>query len=153
MEKQLIFMIFFNDFREGNIDKTYGDIKYTPQMFKEMLEQIKKTKTNNMTNVIISVRAALAVNDIEVIKTFMKNNTDLKLTIWSKDGDFVNEEKLSQLILDIGVNKVYLDIPKTLMDKLKFISVPNDVPSSFSSNIVFTFMSSILSFLFVIRML
>lgn len=66
------------------------------------------------------VRAGLAANDIDAIKTLLKSTTftNATLTIWSSEGDSVDAAQLSKLIKEVGVDKVYVDVPKDLRSKL-----------------------------------
>lgn len=67
------------------------------------------------------VRAGLAANSMKVIKSLMENSSfisNVTLTIWSSEGDKVDAQTLSTLIRDIGVEKVYVDVPQDLMNKL-----------------------------------
>lgn len=67
------------------------------------------------------VRAGLAANDTNVIKSLMEMSSGMSnvtLTVWSSEGDKVDAEQLSTLIKDIGVTKVYVDVPRDLMMRL-----------------------------------
>lgn len=66
------------------------------------------------------VRAGLAANDIETVKKLLNNtmSDDVTLTIWSSEGDLVNVTQLTKLIKDVGVDKVYLDVPDDLKKQL-----------------------------------
>ncbi|CAK9830377.1 Protein FAM151B [Anthophora retusa] len=92
---------------------------YTDKHIQEMLEKLKE---QNITQPITyAVRAGLAANSISVIKSLMTKNSDMKnptLTVWSSEGDKVDAAQLSTLIEDIGVTKVYLDVPQELMKNL-----------------------------------
>lgn len=75
-------------------------------------------------SVTYPIRAGLAANDIETVKALLKNTTsdDVTLTIWSSEGDHVDVAQLSKLIKDVGVEKIYLDVPEDLKKKLDFSS-------------------------------
>lgn len=66
------------------------------------------------------VRAGLAANDIDVIKSLLNNTTFTRatLTIWSSEDDPVDAVKLSKLIEDVGVDRVYVDVPEDLKNRL-----------------------------------
>lgn len=66
------------------------------------------------------VRAGLVANDIDGVKALLKNTTFTKatLTVWSSEGDSVDAAQLSKLIKEVGVDKVYVDVPKSLRSKL-----------------------------------
>lgn len=76
-------------------------------------------------SVTYPVRAGLAANDIETVKALLNNtvsNNTVTLTIWSSEGDDVDAAQLSKLIKDVGVEKVYLDVPEKLKKELNFSS-------------------------------
>lgn len=83
---------------------------------------IDTLKENQVTQPITyPVRAGLAANDIDAIKTLLKNTTftNATLTIWSSEGDSVDAAKLSKLIKDVGLGRVYVDVPEDLKSKLE----------------------------------
>ncbi|KAG6798761.1 hypothetical protein HZU73_05564 [Apis mellifera caucasica] len=96
--------------------------RYTEQQIQRMINTLTEQQVTQ--SVTYPVRAGLAANDINVMKTLMENSTasgikNATLTVWSGEGDKVNAEKLSQMIREIGVEKVYVDVPKELLDKLR----------------------------------
>ncbi|XP_031772285.1 protein FAM151B isoform X3 [Apis florea] len=93
--------------------------RYTEQQIQRMISTLKEQKVAQP--VTYPVRAGLAANDASVIKKLMENS-DIKnasLTVWSSERDKVDADKLSQLIREIGVEKVYVDVPDDLMAKLR----------------------------------
>ncbi|XP_058803556.1 protein FAM151B [Phymastichus coffea] len=102
---------------------------YTTQQVKEMLKLVNETANTNLP-ITYPVRACYAANSMETMKSLLadtpaKNNATL--TVWSADDDKVDTDKLSELIKAIGVEKVYIDVPKSILDKL-------DVSSAFIAN-------------------
>lgn len=87
-----------------------------------MIDVVKEQ--NPSQPITYPVRAGLAANNITVIKYLMEKSAnisnDVTLTVWSSEGDAVNAKQLSTLIKDIGVDKVYVDVPKDLMKNLNF---------------------------------
>jgi len=83
-------------------------------------------KDNNVMNPLtFPVRAGIAANsDMQLKNLFIALNgtNNVTLTIWSSQDDFVNIPKLKELILNIGVDKVYFDVPKEVSDKLNLSS-------------------------------
>lgn len=80
-------------------------------------------KENRVTqSVTYPVRACFAAGNIDGIKDLLKNTTSYNstLTIWSSKNDSVDATKLSELIREVGVKKVYVDVSKDLKDKLNF---------------------------------
>lgn len=94
--------------------------RYSLKQIQTMIETLKENQVTQP--VTYPVRAGLVANDIDVIKTLLKNTTftNATLTIWSSEGDSVDAEKLSKLIRDVGVDKVYVDVPEALKSKLQF---------------------------------
>jgi hypothetical protein len=90
--------------------------RYSTEHITKMLDTLKE---NGITQPITyPVRAGLAANDIEVVKNLLNNNTKATLTIWSSKGDSVDAAQLSKLIKDVGLDKVYVDVPEDLKNKL-----------------------------------
>ncbi|KAL6438345.1 hypothetical protein ACFW04_004480 [Cataglyphis niger] len=93
--------------------------RYSLKQIQTMIEALKENQVTQP--VTYPVRAGLVANDVDVIKTLLKNTTftNATLTIWSSEGDSVDAEKLSKLIRDVGVDKVYVDVPEALKSKLQ----------------------------------
>ncbi|KAL6268645.1 hypothetical protein P5V15_001779 [Pogonomyrmex californicus] len=92
--------------------------RYSTEQIKNMIDTLTE---NHVTQpVTYPVRAGLAANDINAIKALLKNTTftNATLTIWSSEGDSVDAAQLSKLIKEVGVNKVYVDVPGDLRRKL-----------------------------------
>ncbi|XP_043802481.1 protein FAM151B isoform X2 [Apis laboriosa] len=107
--------------------------RYTEQQIQRMINTLKEQHVTQP--VTYPVRAGLAANDIKAMKMLMENSTEsgiknATLTVWSGEGDKVNAEKLSQLIKEIGVENVYVDVPKELMDKLRLSAASNPRPAT-----------------------
>lgn len=97
--------------------------QYTKEQLQNMIDVLKK---HNVTQpVTYPVRAGLAANDISAVKMLMENTSNsgnVSLTIWSTHGDHVDTDKLSELIKSIGVDKVYVDVPEDVWNKLNLNS-------------------------------
>lgn len=113
--KGLTICQYFRYGKEFNI--TEG--RYSLKQIQTMIEALKENQVTQP--VTYPVRAGLVANDVDVIKTLLKNTTftSATLTIWSSEGDSVDAEKLSKLIRDVGVDKVYVDVPEALKSKLQ----------------------------------
>lgn len=85
-----------------------------------MLEAV--ADSNIKQPVTYPVRAGLVANDTKFVKTLLENRTLSTLTIWSSEGDFVDAAQLSNLIKQVGTDKVYLDVPEKLKNQLHFSS-------------------------------
>ncbi|XP_029159327.1 protein FAM151B isoform X2 [Nylanderia fulva] len=87
-------------------------------------KMIKALKENHVSqSVTYPVRAGLVVNNVDIIKKLLreapKTIKSATLTIWSADNDEVDAAKLSKFIKEVGVEKVYVDVPEDLHKKLK----------------------------------
>lgn len=93
--------------------------QYTEEQIEKMVDTLTKNKVAQ--SVTYPVRAGLAANDINVMKTLIDRSSSFgnaTLTIWSSQGDKVDTNKLSQLIKTIGIDKVYVDVPEDVWSKL-----------------------------------
>ncbi|CAL1677891.1 unnamed protein product [Lasius platythorax] len=104
--------------------------RYSTKQIQTMLDALKENKVTQP--VTYPVRAGLAANDVDAIKTLL-NTTSLKsatLTIWSSEGDSVDVAKLSKLITEVGVDKVYVDVPEDLKSKLNLSAASTMSPAA-----------------------
>ncbi|XP_039305033.1 protein FAM151B isoform X2 [Solenopsis invicta] len=94
--------------------------QYTVEQLKNMTDILKENSVTQ--SVTYPVRACFAAGNIDGIKDLLKNTTSYNstLTIWSSKNDSVDATKLSELIREVGVKKVYVDVSKDLKDKLNF---------------------------------
>ncbi|XP_034950871.1 protein FAM151B [Chelonus insularis] len=100
---------------------------------KEQIEEMMNTVVNVTQTITYPVRAGLIINtDIHLWENLLKNTSAQKstLTIWSNGNDSVDAKKLSTFIKTIGVDKVYVDVPSDLFQKLD-ISAANAKTSGF----------------------
>ncbi|XP_043258784.1 protein FAM151B [Colletes gigas] len=92
---------------------------YTTKQIQAMIDVLKE---QNVTQPITyPVRAALAVNDVAAMESLIKKSpgsSNATLTVWSNEKDVVDADQLSTLIKQIGVSKVYVDVPADLAKKL-----------------------------------
>lgn len=102
----------------------------------EMIETLEAHKIRNSSHpVTFPVRAALATQSKEVLLNLLDrmNRTDrgsATLTIWSSVEDRVNVTALRDLILSVGMDRVYVDVPPKVYNKL-------NLPSSASTLVHF----------------
>ncbi|XP_057669925.1 protein FAM151B [Diorhabda carinulata] len=91
---------------------------YSQKYIKEMLEVIEKNKVSN--ELTFAVRAGLVANSLPEMKELLLNDNST-LTIWSSQDDYpgkVNVENLRKVISDIGVLKIFIDVPHNLREAL-----------------------------------
>ncbi|XP_023248514.1 protein FAM151A isoform X2 [Copidosoma floridanum] len=105
---------------------------YTSEQINEMLKLVTSRKNTNQS-ITYPVRAIFAANDKDGFKRLLNNTAMHTLTIWSLEGDVVNATLLSKVIKNIGLDKVYLDVPATLYQKL---DLSNSAPAAKNSLII-----------------
>ncbi|XP_019870474.2 protein FAM151A isoform X2 [Aethina tumida] len=106
----------------GGIPPNMTYAAYDEHQMNKMLEKII---TNNVTHEItFPVRAGIVANSQKLIQELMDVVPKSTLTIWSSAGDYVDVEKLRQLIADVGVDKIYVDVPEELLEKLHLGDLP-----------------------------
>ncbi|XP_043512148.1 protein FAM151B isoform X1 [Frieseomelitta varia] len=123
------------------------EARYTEKQIQEMIDTVKRQKITQP--ITYPVRAGLAANDIQVIKSLLEKSSEMKnatLTVWSSEGDKVDPEKLSQLIREVGVNKVFVDVPQDLLNKLRYSGASSVSVASVVITVTFitAFLSTIL---------
>ncbi|XP_059622831.1 protein FAM151B isoform X2 [Phlebotomus argentipes] len=101
------------DFTEGS---------YTESQIALMRTSIRNNAISSSSHPItFPVRAGIAAQSLpqlsQLMRDFAQTNT-VTLTIWSSENDHVDVEKLRALIFSVGVDKVYVDVPKDLLDQL-----------------------------------
>lgn len=98
------------DFKEGSYEQSH-------------IETMTSTVRNNSVknDITFPIRAGIAANsklELQNLYLDLNKTNDVTMTVWSSQDDYVDVEKLRDLILTFGVDKVYLDVPKDLEDKL-----------------------------------
>lgn len=137
---------YLSYFRYGK-DFNITESRYSSEQLQSMINALKESKVTQ--SVTYPVRAGFAANDIDGIKTLLNNTTftNATLTIWSSEGDPVDTAKLSKLIRDVGLDKVYVDVPKDLKNKLELSAA-----STMSSTMI-SLGASTMALLVLLRML
>ncbi|CAG4999250.1 unnamed protein product [Parnassius apollo] len=97
----------------GNI--TLGE--YSREQIGTMLRLVNERVNQTVT---FPVRAGLASNSQPVLLDLLRETASLNstITVWSSEGDAVEVDRLRALILTVGLEKTYLDIPHDLAAKL-----------------------------------
>jgi hypothetical protein len=81
--------------------------------------------------VTFPVRAGMVANSGVTLARLKNNVPNSTFTIWSSDTDAVNVNNLQEVILNIlGIDCVYVDVPKSLLDKLQLSSSSRQRTSS-----------------------
>lgn len=98
----------------------FTDGAYTEEQVDEM---IKGFKTNDVRNPItFPVRAGIAaqsIKQLDYLYQSLNKTNSVTFTIWSSDDDFVDAEKLREMIFHFGLDKVYVDVPAALSERLR----------------------------------
>lgn len=101
---------------------------YSPLHINQMIEVLETHHIINSTHpVTFPVRAAIATQSKDTLINLLDrmNRTDrasATLTIWSSGEDRVNIIALRDLIVSIGVDRVYVDVPSKIYNKLNLAS-------------------------------
>ncbi|CAH0561068.1 unnamed protein product [Brassicogethes aeneus] len=75
-------------------------------------------------SVTFPMRAGLVAESLEVVRELLHGVKGSTLTIWSSMGDYVKVDKLRQLIANIGVDRIYVDVPDKLKERLHLDDLP-----------------------------
>lgn len=105
---------------------THGE--YTQAQVNKMKEVIKDNSVPHKSPITFPVRAGIAAQSKFALENLMEtiNETNaVTLTIWSSEGDAVDVDKLRDLIFDVGLDKVYVDVPEDLKAQLRLDDEPN----------------------------
>lgn len=97
--------------------------QYSQHHINQMLEVLKH---HNVTNKItFPVRAGLAAESKNELSTLLTESKNSTLTIWSSEGDNVSIENLRRLIANVGLSRVFIDVPEDLKSQLRLNDLPN----------------------------
>ncbi|XP_018406885.1 PREDICTED: protein FAM151B isoform X2 [Cyphomyrmex costatus] len=110
--------------------------RYSENQIKEMVKIVTDSGIN--LPITYPVRAVFAVNNTDSMKELLKNTTSTggaTLTIWSSEGDYVDAANLSKLIKEVGLNKVYVDVPTDLRNQLN-LSGASTMTSTIMINLI-----------------
>jgi len=114
-------------------NNTLPNAKYEQNHIDEMIKTIKDNNVANR-NITFPVRAAFVANSQKELENLLTKTKETKnnatLTIWSGQGDKVDDKKLRDVILKIGVDRIYLDVPKELEQKLHLHSSQGSLRAS-----------------------
>ncbi|CAB3372753.1 Hypothetical predicted protein [Cloeon dipterum] len=90
--------------------------EYTMEMAEGML---KALADNQITQpVTFPVRAALTANSESAILALLEGTPNSTLTLWGPETDYVNVAALKEVVIKVGRERVYMDIPEKLKDQL-----------------------------------
>jgi hypothetical protein len=115
----------------------YSEGQYTDLQVNEMIDGIKRNQIKKQP-ITFPVRAGIAsqsITQLDNLFNSLKDSNTVTFTIWSSDNDFVDVEKLRKMIFHFGIDKVYVDVPRSLSDKLRLDDETN-AGFSLSSNLL-----------------
>lgn len=96
---------------------------YTHEQIEEMTTTIVESKTNGTGHAItFPIRAGIAAHSQDALEHLYQNVSKthpVTFTVWSAVDDEVDAKKLGDVIRHLGVDKVYVDVPKELRDQLR----------------------------------
>lgn len=118
-----------------NYGANFPTSSYTNEQIEQMLQTIQK---NNVTQTItFPMRAGIVAEGLENVKLLLGNVSGSTLTIWSSQGDKVNVTNLRGLIKNVGLDKVYVDVPEDLEKELRLDTLASACCGQFSFLSVF----------------
>lgn len=98
------------DFKEGSYEQVHVDT---------MTSAIRNNSVEN--KITFPIRAGIAANsqlELQNLYLDLNKTNNVTMTVWSSQDDYVDVDKLRELILTFGLDKVYLDVPKDLEERL-----------------------------------
>lgn len=102
--------------------KNFTDGRYTIKQIFQMVEAIENNKLNETgQEITFPVRAGIAANSGAELKSLFRainESNTVTFTIWSSKDDFVDADKLNSFICEFGVDKIYVDVPEDLEERL-----------------------------------
>lgn len=103
--------------------------KYTDKDVETMIGTLGEQPDQSIT---FPVRAGLVATSHDEMTKLLAKYKGSTLTVWSSSEDEVNAPELQKFIKKIGIERVYLDVPKILSNKLNLS--PEDKPNKSSAN-------------------
>lgn len=86
-----------------------------------ILFKINIKRLHNIYFKILKVRAGLASNSQPFLLDLLRETASLNssMTVWSSEGDNIEVDRLRALILTVGLERTYLDVPHELAERLR----------------------------------
>jgi hypothetical protein len=110
----------------------YRNGSYTLEQVTEMINGIKSNQILN--KITFPVRAGIACQSIETLTNLYESlnpTNSITFTIWSSENDYVDVDKLREMIFHFGIDKVYVDVPDALSSQLRLNNARSMKPPSF----------------------
>ncbi|CAG9857473.1 unnamed protein product [Phyllotreta striolata] len=99
------------------VDDDAAPAGYSIDNVKAMMDVVTRYKLTN--SITFPVRASLVARSGPEMQALLRGFEDSTLTVWSAAFDEVDVDRLRKVILDIGVEKVYLDVPDEIRERLE----------------------------------
>lgn len=104
----------------------FTDGHYTDEQVNEMIDGIKRNGVrNHLTFPVRAGIAAQSITQLDHLYNSLKDSNHVTFTIWSSANDAVDVDKLRKMIFNFGVDKIYVDVPDDLSEKLRLDLDPN----------------------------
>ena len=122
---------------------------YTAEQVTQMIDGIKKHNIKNPLT--FPVRAGIAGQSILTLNHLydsLKSSNYVTFTIWSSENDYVDVENLRKMIFHFGLDRVYVDVPDNLSQKLRLDLNPNNA-FNLKSNVVMALLLTLAVMIFL----
>lgn len=118
----------------------FTDGSYTPEQITKMVTAIRNNGMDNGYHPItFPIRAGIAAQSLTNLQALIKTisaSSHPTFTIWSSPNDTVNIDRLREFIFTIGLDKVYIDVPDDVFNRLDLNNVPGRASSLIHFGIV-----------------
>lgn len=86
---------------------------------------IEVLNEHNISNrITFPVRALFAAESGDQMSKLLDDRKNSTLTLWSGPNDNVNVDKLRKMIANVGVHRMFVDVPEELKSKLRLHDLP-----------------------------
>lgn len=118
----------------------FTDGSYTPEQITKMVAAIRNNGMDSGYHPItFPIRAGIAAQSLTNLQALIKTinaSSHPTFTIWSSPNDTVNIDRLRELIFAIGLDKVYIDVPDDVFNRLDLNNAPGRASSLIHFGIV-----------------
>lgn len=104
-----------------NYDASTANLTYTRDDVARMLNALDTHGINQ--TVSFPVRAVFAAESAPEMRELIGNYSGATLTIWSAETDSVHVGHLQEMMDAVGLEKIYVDVPRKLREKLNLSGV------------------------------
>lgn len=86
-----------------------------------MIQVLETNKVDKKHPITFPVRASMAINSKDQLKDLLakaEKTHKSTLSVWTSDADKVDAKQLEEFIKEIGLSKVYVDVPESLLSQM-----------------------------------